>query len=141
MIVTADQIASAALYNIGGGPKGVLSVSTCWDPILLRRRLCIDRADPEIEITDELLHHLTGDMCLEPDHPGNHPGIELIPPPEDQYDTCGRNSHRGLCFVNAILRVTGEERSPITPAPMRTVIYKVIEYSMERNAWVARWPD
>lgn len=83
----------------------------------------IDRADPHILISDEILNEIRDRV---PD------GVSLDIPLRSNSNHQCPDSQPGFCFKDCLVAFT---------AANRTVIYRVGDYLPERNAWEASWPD
>lgn len=103
----------AALTEV---PIGELLITTLNDPVALGPILRIDRADPHVWITDEVIEAIVRSWEFTPRGWGS---------PFGRLDYAA--SPRG-----AVLTLTGTNR---------TVIYLLSEYDRQRNRWLAVWPD
>lgn len=113
-----------------------------WTPgeVQLRRQrnehtlmdeLHIDHADPTTMVINEVLTEAWSTP--------NHPWLDLLRPEEGhgstghavgEYDCWARAGR--VCFHGSILTIK---------AVNRTVVYRILDYDFERDAWSAIWPD
>lgn len=98
--------------------------------------LRIDRADPEIWISDEILldlfwnrgRHLECVSLTRPAEGHGSTGHGVGEYPEcDSWELIG-----GVCFVNNLFKVAGTNQ---------TVVYRIERYLHGQRCWVGRWPD
>jgi hypothetical protein len=92
--------------------------------------LRIDHADPQIEITAELLDEIF--------HAEDHRPYASRPAWVDfQAMTCEHHNWccpgaAGLCYKDGLLHFDGINQH---------VVYRIGDYVWERNTWLAAWPD
>lgn len=110
-------------------PPGVVVLRRHWDGD--ETWLTIIRADPHVEISDELLTDLAGGG----DNNGMYPDVRLQLQPHDT-DHCPDREMCPLpamaCYHAALMHIEGRDR---------TVIYRIGDYVWKRNTWRASWPD
>lgn len=110
------ELLVAGSYATPGLPRGEF-----WATRLDDGGIVIDRADPRILISGELLHRLAaGDL-----HPGVYLDSRHLPPAEDE-------PVRPELFAGVLLKVR---------AANRNVVYRITEYVAEANAYIGEWPE